>query len=780
MSSATADKRTELLLQQLEQLPTLPTVAVRVLELTSQEKTSAKDVVAVIESDPALTTRILRVVHRADGGLRSDINSIERAVVFLGFEAVRNAALAVGVFETFGPSAQDKATLAPGGRRFNREDFWKHCLAVACMSELLAERMKASGKPTVEPSDAFVAGLLHDIGKVAIDAALPKSFARVVEAVEMLRGNIADVERTVIGLDHMVVGKRLAERWMLPPMLRDVIWLHGQLPQALPDTVRNPSLVHLVTLADVLVRQQHVGYSGNYAFTVPVPALLDALSLTQEVLDDASTRLVARLEPRAKALGLGASTSEDLYRQALIQANKELSRVTDQLQTKNRKLAIRAKFFEALSGFHDELRPDAPPSVVLHAIGQTAAGVLDADAVATFSLSNGGRMAEMQVVNKAGEIVQRGLVEGSRDEQRATSNENASLPLVPGHSSLVPPSAGDGPLYPVGQELEWISGTVAPRLGGSHLYWIALKADGVCIGGVMWGATADEPTRLASQFNELTALAGGWSLALRTCQIREESRNLNEQLAEANRRLSGAQEEIMRARMLASVGEMAAGAAHEMNNPLAVIAGRSQLLAQALSDPKHKEWARLVAEQSQRLSDIITEMMDFAKPTPPKPVSCHLAELIDAALRQAKQEAPLADRRIEVTLGECPDVMADSTQVPAAIAEVLVNAIQATDERDGVIEINAAHDRYGGQVVLNVTDNGSGMDERTLIRAFDPFYSARPAGRRRGMGLAKALRWIEGSGGSIRIESRPGAGTRAVVLLPAAVSVRNADEVKVA
>jgi signal transduction histidine kinase len=159
--------------------------------------------------------------------------------------------------------------------------------------------------------------------------------------------------------------------------------------------------------------------------------------------------------------------------------------------------------------------------------------------------------------------------------------------------------------------------------------------------------------------------------------------------------------------------------------------------------------------------------MDFARPTPPKPVSCHLADLMNDAMSQAKVVAPLADRRIEVTLGESPDVVADPVQVSAAIAEVIANSVQATDERDGVIEINAAFDRYGSQVVVSVSDNGSGMDERTLIRAFDPFYSAKPAGRRRGMGLAKALRWIEGSGGSIRIESKSGAGTRVVVLLPA-------------
>jgi HD-like signal output (HDOD) protein len=547
MSTATApDKRTELLLQQLEQLPTLPTVAVRVLELTSNEKTSARDLVTLIESDPALTARILRVVHRADGGLRADINSVERAVVFLGFEAVRNATLAVGVFETFGPHSAEKAS--PTGKRFNREDFWKHCLATACCAELIAEQLKSSGKsdpkahPTglgaqcasstsssssaspasdsarpsaplprdlaIEPSDAFVAGLLHDIGKVAIDAALPKSFARVVEACELLRSNIADVERTVIGLDHMTVGKRLAERWMLPAILRDCIWLHGQLPQALPDTVRNPRLVNIITLADLVVRQQHIGYSGNYQFTVPVPTLLEAIGLSPAQLEAAAQLLVARIEPRAKALGLGASTSEDLYRQALIQANTQLSHMTDQLQTKNRKLAIRAKFFEALSGFHEELRPDAPPSVVLTAIAQTAASVLDCNQVAAFSFNASADLAEQLVVNKAGDVVQRGMVEAPSD--RASAESNAA-------TRHIPANLGDGPIYPVTQELEWISQSVAPRLGGSNLYWIALRSDSEIIGGVLWGASADESARLSSQFNELAALTGGWSLALRTC-----------------------------------------------------------------------------------------------------------------------------------------------------------------------------------------------------------------------------------------------------------------------
>src|SRR6202012_5584695 len=142
--------------------------------------------------------------------------------------------------------------------------------------------------------------------------------------------------------------------------------------------------------------------------------------------------------------------------------------------------------------------------------------------------------------------------------------------------------------------------------------------------------------RLNSQAQELTAMAGGWSLALRTAQIREEARALSEQLAEANRQLQTAQTEILRSRTMITVGEMAAGAAHEMNNPLAVISGRSQLLASQLSDPKFKTAAPLIHEQSNRLSGIITELMDFAKPERPEPRIVEAAEVVERALHEAK------------------------------------------------------------------------------------------------------------------------------------------------
>ena len=119
--------------------------------------------------------------------------------------------------------------------------------------------------------------------------------------------------------------------------------------------------------------------------------------------------------------------------------------------------------------------------------------------------------------------------------------------------------------------------------------------------------------------------------------------------------------------------------------------------------------------------------------------------------------------------------LATSGQVSAAFKEIIVNALQATDDDSGLIQISAGYDSYSQRVAITISDSGSGMDEQTLKRAFDPFYSSKRASRRRGMGLAKALRWVESSGGSIRLESRSAAGTRVIVLLPAAKIENNAS-----
>ena len=747
VSDAVHAKRVELILQQLEQLPMLPAIAVRVLEVTSDEDGSTDEVVSLIKGDPSLTSRILQLVHSAEAGVRSEVTSVDRAVVLLGFEAVRSAVLALSVFETFTSAPRDDA---PTTSRFSREEFWRHCVAVACCAELLAEAVvELHGKSDdLIPQEAFVCGLLHDLGKAALDAVLPRSFAKAAEAAELLRGDIANLERTIIGLDHLVVGKRLAERWNLPISLREAIWLHGQIPQALPQATRNPRMVNLITLADIVARQQHIGFSGNYTFSIDQEELLKAVGLTAQKVESRIPRLLARIEQRANVLQLQIPATEELYSESMKRANQELSRVSTQLAMKNRRLQTRAKFFDALNAFRSQLRSDSPPQVVLESIGQTAASVLEVQHLAIFSLTPGKNYAETVLMD--------------------ASKQSTELLLIDCPRAMASPQANDGPVASAGNEFEWLINTVGPHLPGERRYCVSLVADGYCIGGVFWSGPANEIQRLSQQADELGALAESWAMSLRMAQVREESHTLAEQLAQANRQLQTVQAEVMRGRMLMSLGEMAAGAAHEMNTPLAVISGRSQLLADELLDLKHQATAKLICEQSHRLSQIITELMDYAKPTPPEPASCEVGDLVQEALRQAKERGDFADRSIEVHTAEAPPVLIDRNQVSAALAEVIDNSVVATDPKSGKLQLQATFDSSSGNVVLNVVDNGPGMDAATLSRVFDPFFSNQSAGRRRGLGLAKAQRWIQSSGGSIKLDSRTGEGTRAIIVLPSA------------
>jgi signal transduction histidine kinase/HD-like signal output (HDOD) protein len=724
------EKRVELILQQLEAVPSLSPVEIAFATGTS-------DAIEQLHADQELTQRVLKLSHAIEHAGPRAMETIESIATRRGIDAIRHAVLCTAAYQTLSATTSKSA-------------HWQHAIAVGCCAELLAEQMvnmwgKDSG---LDPFEAFAGGFLHDIGKLVLETVLPKSFARAVEAVEMLRGNIADIERTVIGLDHLVAGKRLAESWALPPAIRDCIWLHGQTPQALPATVARPRLVNLITLADVLVREQHLGYSGNYLFPIPRQSLVDAVGVSAEQVDAVIGSLIEHIEPHASALGIGETAPTQIFQGAIAQANKELDRVQTDLAAKNRRLQLRQRFFEALSGFQGEMRPDAPPQSVLRAIGQTAVSLLDVTSAAAFSLIPGQEFAEVLLFDHNGDVFETSLVDCP---QRPPT-----------------PAGGEGPVLPAAAELEWLLSAISPRLAHEQRFWICLEADGQCVGGVLWGSLPGESQRLGPQVQEIVAIAAGWALALRTAQIREEAKTLAEQLAEVNRKLQSAQAEILRSRTIITVGEMAAGAAHEMNNPLAVISGRSQLLSQQLSDPKHKAAAHLIHEQAHRLTDIITELMDFAKPVPPQVGECDLPDLIDRALHEAKMQADVVDRTVEVTIGDVPAVIVDKEQVMKALMELFDNAFNATDPVKGHIAVHAAFDPFSRKVAVTISDNGCGMDQSTLKRAFDPFFSMRPAGRRRGMGLAKALRWVEASGGSIRLESRQGHGTRSLVLLPAA------------
>ena len=570
---------------------------------------------------------------------------------------------------------------------------------------------------------------------------LPKGFAHVAAAAERLGGDIRDVETKVIGLDHHVMGKRLCETWSLPRAVRDVCWLHNT-PVAshhdLAEHTDHDRLIRLVTLADGLVRRQHLGFSGNHDL-----GELDPLGLTDAELAAATDTLHVTVEERSEALlpdvgGEGGS----VFRRALVQTSRQLGKVAGDLAARNRDLRRQGDFFDLAAAFTASLRPDATVTQTLAAVATNAAAALGTGRAAAFAGTG-------EVVSVAG---------GDVKLPAGTDREPTPLPGTVGVLAV----AGDA--------VEWAAAEASPHVGGPVLWHVGFASETRPVGGVLVGAAASFGEEQAERARGIAALSAMWGLAVRSAQVRAEARDAAEAAARSSSLLKAAEEDALRARTLMSLGEIAAGAAHEMNNPLMVISGRSQLLFQQLkqTQPNHAAKAKLIFERSQELSEMITQLMEFAKPTRPDRRPVAVADVLAEAQRLAAERDPdgWRGRRIEADVpGDLPGVEVDLPQVADALAEILTNAQQHTPAA-GRIAVTARGD--GGRVVIRVADNGSGMAANVRAHACDPFFSAQSSGRRRGMGLAKALRRIDASGGWLKIDSQPGRGTIVQVQLPAA------------
>jgi signal transduction histidine kinase len=236
--------------------------------------------------------------------------------------------------------------------------------------------------------------------------------------------------------------------------------------------------------------------------------------------------------------------------------------------------------------------------------------------------------------------------------------------------------------------------------------------------------------------------------------------------AETHRALVARFEERVAEARLDAVRELAYGAGHEINNPLANIAARAQALLLDEREPERRRRLATIVDQAFRARDMIGGLMLFARPPRAQPTATTVADLLRPVVEAVAARAAARQIRLEYSPAPGPlGIYVDATQVGEAVRLLATNAIEAVDD-GGRVQVEASGGPAPTRARIVVGDDGPGMDPETAARACDPFFSGREAGRGIGLGLPKARRLIESSGGSLAIESRPGRGTRCIVDLP--------------
>ena len=224
------------LIARLKSIPTLPTVALRVMEITANPKSSANDLMGIISPDVSLTTKILKIANSPFYGLTREISSLQHAVTVLGFKEIRNLVISTVAFESFKNLEQNS--------KFDINKFWRHSFYCALAAKAIAVDLK------IESSELFVAGLVHDIGKLAMYITFPSEFMMQAEIMNPLKIKYTafEAEKDVFGMTHDEVGMKLLKKWMFPESLLTAVGYHHR-PQEADKKSNFPIIVHV---ADIL------------------------------------------------------------------------------------------------------------------------------------------------------------------------------------------------------------------------------------------------------------------------------------------------------------------------------------------------------------------------------------------------------------------------------------------------------------------------------------------------------------------------------------------------
>ncbi|WP_428388100.1 HDOD domain-containing protein [Mucisphaera sp.] len=737
-------RRVELILRRVETLPTLPEVATRLLDLTARDDAEASDIINLVRADPALTSRILAMCRTADKGVRGEVLNIDKAVMLLGFKTVRNAVLSLQIGTYFEkPTETADKPVNTNEPALDRQGLWIHSLAVAITAELIAETYPE--RKGLRPDQAFVCGLLHDIGKLALDYVLPRSYGKVLLVAQEHQAGLAEIENRVLGMDHHTAGKRLADCWKLPDLLTDTIWQHGLPPEAFNEHANGPML-KLIALANEIVRSLRLGDSGNHHRKSRLNDYAQAVGIPASTIDNLAPRIVRRLEELSLNLGVGESKpSVELLLDAVRQANDALARANRKQQAKPTVNPVAERTLKQLQAFQNDLNARNGLTETLGAVARSVSQWAQGNVHAAWF---------------AGEEDRQGLWDGAwfrfdENHQPITSGRTDSP------DDFDPEAVEEMWGVPACEAVPWLAKAALPEASPAERLLVIGQPHEPCALFLI------EAPRWPRQ-EHASPLLTAWGQAIAASAAYERSRQLNEEVVRVSTQLSDAQDELVKQRSMARLGEVTAGAAHEMNNPLTVISGRAQLLAMRTEPGSDlQKSAQLMVVEAQKLTDLITSLHLLAKPPAPTHKKTDLGHLIQQAAGRAREAVGKKAQDIELSLqipDELPDANVDADQVRQALIEIIRNAFEAPAATEVRVTLELAPG--GRRALIRIRDDGPGMDLHTLEHAFDPFFSAKPSGRRVGMGLSKARTFINGHDGRLDLDSAPGQGTTALIALP--------------
>jgi len=700
----------------LRNLPTLPHILVKLIKVCNQEDTTLIELSEIIKKDPSLCSKILKLVNSAYYGLPQKVKKIEGAVALLGTTAIKNVAISASIYEAF--KVKDNGS-------FNLKCYWWHSLRTGILARRFSQELNH-----VIPDEAFLAGLLHDIGRLVLLVNFGKQYQELIE-LHSQHPDLLLAGEARLGATHYEVGAWILERWNLPSFMVDAVLYHHE-----PiDFIRSASpLVQVVYAANILSQGTSEPETGEPTaeFLEELLGLPDSLvqsivSKTDKELAEVARSMDIEIEPPGKAPG-APSDKDTGKRLQLIEEVQDISVLLGTIMN--------------LLGAPDE-------HSLLTAIYQGLQILFDAQEIFIFLYDpdrNG------LVATKVGK------------SERWDMIFNLFIPLKMRKSLLIRALVKRKLLssFDLNNGLISLDKQLIQSIGKEGILCIPMVAQESQAGVIVIGLNMAEYTHLSQQFNVLGMFAGQAALALSGYQAKE-------------RELKTIQTE-----RLGASHEMARKVIHEINNPLSIIKNYLKILAMKLSDQHAaQEEIRIINEEIDRVSQILRDLSALSDVRALNSAPVDINEILSNMVRLIR--GPLSsDRGITVHIDlepGLPYVRGDMNGLKQIFINLIKNAAEALPEGGNIfIETRQASTRLekeeasseevpSGYAEIIIRDDGPGISEEMKKRMFEPFTTSKGVSHS-GLGLSIVHNIVKALEGSITCESTKGRGTTFTITLP--------------
>ena len=701
----------------LKNLPTLPHILLKLFESCSQDSVDLIEIAAIVGKDPSLGAKILKLVNSAYFGLPQKVQEINQAVVIVGTSGIRNMAICACVYEAF-PKPKKNGN-------FNLKMFWWHSLRCAFLSKSIASEMNSDQR-----DEAFVSGLLHDIGKVVL-------WVNCQAAYEALLGDCrGDGQQLIegearLGATHCEVAAWLLDRWNFQPMISDAVRYHHESPvriaQALPMT-------QIVCIANLLCQDTE-------------PGMNQGVVLAQQILGLSSDECYALIEKSgqeakevADALGIDINVEEPAQ-QTIDEKDQQIQ---DALVRDVRNVSLLMGSLEGFLTTNDQ-------NDILSVISDGLKILLDVNRFLYYQLD-----------------VEKNVLFGYLQDKngRYTKNHGIAVSMGLDQCLLVKALLEKQPLDSFStaaqHPLTILDEQLIRLLDGQGIYCLPLIAHGDAVGVLVLALQKNDLPFLLENQKLLNLFIHKGALALRLDHMKQiQLHDIQAKRADAS-------------------SDLARRVVHEVNNPLSIIKNYLKVLEIKLSGKDIAlDEIRIVNEEISRVADLLRKLTDFSMEKAPTQEKTDINVLLMDIVKLTKDSLLRhADVKLHTDLEkDLPPVIAEKAGLKQVFINLIKNAAEAM-QAGGNLFIQTRHlpppisgkhvhgkKDFNGYVEIQFKDDGPGIPEEIKEKLFDPYVSSKEGGHS-GLGLSIAYNIVKSLHGQITCARIPHQGTVFKIELP--------------